>query len=82
MTSSKILFFSSSTCGPCRLAKNQLTEQLIKELNVEIVADDNWESFVVHEVQSVPTFIKINLENNEEISRQSGFKSIEDLRNL
>ena len=78
----KILFFSSSTCGPCCLAKNQLTEQTIKELNVEIVTDNDWETFVIHEVQSVPTFIKINLESNEEINRVVGFKSIEELRSL
>lgn len=78
----KILFFSSSTCGPCKLAKTQLTGQTIKELNIVILSDDNWEEFVIHEVQSVPTFIKINLENNEEISRLSGFKNIEDLKSL
>tara|TARA_Y100000592_G_C5441170_1_gene303473 strand:- start:534 stop:794 length:261 start_codon:yes stop_codon:yes gene_type:complete len=86
MKQTKILFFSSSTCGPCRLAKSRLTEQEIEELNIEILSDEDWESFVFYEVQTVPTFLKINLENNEVINRQAGFSNVErlaeDLRSL
>ena len=78
----KILFFSSSTCGPCNLAKSKLNEEIIKELNIEILSDSEWEAFVIHEVKSVPTFIKINTESNKEVNRVVGFKNIEDLRRL
>lgn len=82
MKKTKILFFSSKSCAPCNLAKSQLTEQIINELNIEILDSSSWEEFVTYEVQSVPTFIKINLENNEEVSRLNGYKNIEDLRTL
>lgn len=82
MKKTKILFFSSKSCAPCNLAKSQLTEQIINELNIEMLDNSSWEEFVTHEVQSVPTFIKINLENNEEISRLNGYKNIEDIRTL
>jgi|APSaa5957512535_1039671.scaffolds.fasta_scaffold464395_2 hypothetical protein len=79
MRKTKILFFSSSTCGPCRLAKSKLTEQEINELNIEILSDEDWESFVIHEVQTVPTFVKIDSVNKEEINRQTGFGRVENL---
>lgn len=79
MKQTKILFFSSSTCGPCRLAKSKLTEQEINELNIEILSDEDWESFVIYEVQTVPTFLKINLESKEVINRKAGFSRVENL---
>lgn len=82
MNKTKIMFFSSSSCGPCSIAKKQMNNDVIKELNIEVVDENDWNAFVIHEVKSVPTFIKINLENNEELNRKSGYKNIEELRSL
>jgi len=77
---SKILFFSSTTCGPCRLAKKQLTEEVKRELNIHIFTDEDWTDFTNYKITSVPTFIKIV--DGKEVSRKIGFKNIEELRNL
>jgi len=77
---SKILLFSSATCGPCRLAKKQITEEIKQELNIEILTDEDWTDFANHKITSVPTFIKIV--GGKEASRKVGFKNIEELRNL
>lgn len=77
---SKILFFSSATCGPCRLAKKQLTEEVKRELNIHIFTDEDWTDFTNYKITSVPTFVKIV--DGKEVSRKIGFKNIEELRNL
>lgn len=79
-----ILFFSSSTCGPCRHAKSILTEETVKELNLNIknyTAEDNWEVFSQYQVASVPTFILVD-EESKEVNRKVGFKTIEDIKGL
>ena len=84
MTQKNILFFNSSTCGPCRLAKTQLTEAVIEDLNVDIKsfsAEDNWEMFSQYQVASVPTFIRVD-ESGNEIARKVGFKTLEDIKGL
>jgi hypothetical protein len=77
---SKILFFSSATCGPCRLAKKQLTEEIRQELNIVVLTDEDWTDFANHKITSVPTFIKVV--DGKEVSRKVGFKNIEELRSL
>jgi hypothetical protein len=58
-----------------------LSEDIIKELNISFYsAEDDFEMFVKHEVQSVPTYIKV-LEEKEE-NRSFGFKTVEELRSL
>lgn len=84
MSKKQVLFFSSSTCGPCRLAKQQLTESKLDELNIEIKnysAEIDWEDFAKYGVASVPTFISVD-ENGFEKSRKVGFKSLEDIKEL
>jgi len=84
MSKKQVLFFSSSSCGPCRSAKQQLTESVLDELNVEIrnyTAEADWEDFAKYGVASVPTFISID-ENGFEKSRKVGFKSLEDIKEL
>ena len=73
MSKKQVLFFSSSSCGPCRLAKQQLTESVLDELNLE--------DFAKYGVASVPTFISID-ENGFEKSRKVGFKSLKDIKEL
>ena len=78
---SKILFFSSSTCNPCNQVKRNLSDDIVEELNIEFLsAEDDFEKFVDHQVQAVPTFVK--LVNGKESTRTSGFKTVTDLRNL
>jgi len=75
MTNSKILFFSSNTCEPCKLVKSRLSKKMISELNIEIFSDCDWDMFVTHDVQTVPTFIKIDLKSNKETNRLVGYKN-------
>ena len=80
---SKILFFSSPWWGPCSSIKKILTEDLLKELSIEIIdiaKDENLSLVTKHKVMNVPTFIKI--EGDKETSRKIGSMSINDLRNL
>lgn len=80
----KILFFSSSSCGPCNLAKKQLSEDVINDLGITIVnvsAENDFEMFAKFQVASVPTFISVD-ENDIEIKRKIGFKSIQDIKEL
>ena len=84
MSKKQVLFFSSSSCGPCKSAKQQLTESVLNELNIEIrnyTAEADWEDFAKYGVASVPTFISID-ENGFEKSRKVGFKSLEDIKEL
>lgn len=84
MIHKNILFFSSSTCGPCRLAKSLLTENVIEELKLNITnftAEDDWEMFSKHKVASVPTFVRVDSDGNE-IARKVGFKTLEDVKGL
>ena len=84
MLKKQILFYSSSSCGPCRMAKQQLTEEKLNELNVEITnysAEVDWETFAKFNVASVPTFISLD-DNGEEKIRKVGFKSLEDIKEL
>lgn len=78
-----ILFFNSTSCGPCRLAKSQLTEEFIKELDVDIVsvkAESDFDTFTKYKVASVPTFVLV--ENDHELARKIGFKSKSDIVTL
>lgn len=77
----KILFFSSSTCGPCKVMKSYMTEELIDTYNIKILsAEKDFDDFIQHKVQSVPTLIK--LEENKETKRLVGFKTLEEIKGL
>ena len=77
--STKILFFSSPWCGPCRTMKSLLNEEIKKELNLEMIdISENIEKSTEFEVMNVPTFIR--LENDNEVSRKIGSMTIESLR--
>ena len=78
---SKILFFSSPWCGPCKQIKNRLNEENIKELNIEIIdISEDMDFATKHEITVVPTFVKIV--DGKEVSRKSGSVSIEGLKSL
>ena len=55
-----ILFFSASWCGPCKVIKQYLTEEVMEELNItKVDISDDISLATKHFVSSVPTFVKI-----------------------
>lgn len=79
--SNEILFFSSKACGPCRNVKKQLSEDLVKELNVRMLdAEEDTDLFIEYKVMGVPTFVK--LEDGKETNRKSGYRTIKELKEL
>ena len=78
---SKILFFSAPWCGPCSGIKSRLTDEVIKDLNLEIIdISTQMHDATKYQVMNVPTFIK--LVNDKEVNRKLGAISINDLKNL
>jgi len=78
----KILFFSSTSCGPCNAMKRIINDDLVKELNIEFKdIQENIEDAIKYQVAAVPTFVKVDEEGNKQASR-SGILKIEDLRTL
>ena len=75
----KLVCYSATWCGPCKIFKPTL-EKLIKEgLNIKIInLDDNQKAAIADNVQAVPTFILY--EDGVEIGRVSGLPSEEDVR--
>ena len=77
----EILFFSTKACVPCTSVKQQLNERIIQELNIRMIdAEDDTDTFIEYRVMGVPTFIK--LVNGIETNRESGHKTIQELREL
>ena len=69
----KLLVFSSTTCGPCRMMA-PIIEAVTKELGVEYTKIMNHErphDFVQFEVKAVPTLIVVDDDGNE-IRRKTG----------
>jgi len=78
-----ILFFSSTSCGPCRLAKSLITENFLQENNIElkhVLAEENFAEFATWQVANVPTFILTK--EGKELKRKVGFKSLQDIKDL
>jgi len=74
----KILRFTASWCGPCKmLAKN--LEQVNLNLPIEVVdIDVHNEMAVEYSIRGVPTLVMI--EDNKEIKRIVGLKSTTELK--
>lgn len=78
----KILFFSSISCGPCNAMKRIINDDLVKELSIEFKdIQENIEDAIKYQVASVPTFVKVDEKGNKQTSK-SGMLKIEDLRLL
>lgn len=76
---SKILFFSGKFCGPCRAVKQQLTDEFIKENNIEIVdIEEKLDLSILFKVMNVPTFIKVD-DDGKEIKRHIGSIKLQEL---
>ena len=79
--STEILFFSSKSCGPCRIIKQNLNENIKQELSIKMLdAEEDIDMFIEHKVMAVPTFIK--LVNGVETNRKSGNRTIQELKEL
>ena len=79
--SSKILFFSAPWCGPCKLVKNALTDDVRKRLNiVEIDVSKSPKKSAEYQILGVPTFVKF--EEEKEVFRKVGVMTIEELESL
>jgi thioredoxin 1 len=77
----EILFFSAPWCGPCKMMKSALSEDLMSELNIRVIdIAADMELATEYQVMNVPTFVK--LVDNQEVSRKVGTTTIEKLRNL
>ena len=75
----KIYFFSGKFCGPCRMTKSRLTEEFIKENNIHIIdIEENTELAIKFKVMNVPTFVKVDNQDNE-ISRKLGAMSPQEI---
>jgi thioredoxin 1 len=71
---SKVLYFSAEWCNPCKAMKPIIEKFEEDHSDVQIIridADDQLELVKNHSVQSIPTFILIN-ENEEEVKRHRG----------
>lgn len=78
-----ILFFNSSSCGPCKLAKSQLSDTFLQENDINLIsisAENDFTSFAKWKVASVPTFIYIK--DDTELKRNVGFKTLQDIKDL
>jgi thioredoxin 1 len=55
----RLLYFSSKTCGPCRMLAPKM-EELAKEIPVEkIDVDEDSETAAKYDIQSIPTVIVV-----------------------
>lgn len=71
---SKVLYFSAEWCNPCKAMKPIIEKFEEDHSDVQIIridADNQIELVKKHSVQSIPTFILLN-ENEEEVNRHRG----------
>jgi thiol-disulfide isomerase/thioredoxin len=73
----KIYFFSGKFCGPCRMIKNRLKENNIHIIDIE----ENTELAIKFKVMNVPTFVKVDNQDNE-ISKKIGAMSPQEILNF
>ena len=79
----EILFFSAPWCGPCSQMKSLLKESNLEDVQIKMIdisEKDSLDFAIKYEVTSVPLFVK--LVDNKEVSRKSGFMTINDLKTL
>ncbi len=75
----KLICYSATWCGPCKMFKPTL-EKLIKEgMEIEIIdVDENQEEAVAKDISDVPTFILYD--DGVEEGRASGLPTEADVR--
>lgn len=75
----KLMYFTASWCGPCKMVK-PIVQKLIDEgLNIEkIDLDQNEDKARTYGIAAVPTFVLFD--GDEEIGRVSGLPTEDDIR--
>ena len=77
----KVLKFSASWCGPCKMLAKMLEDVKVETPIVEIDIDNNNEMAVKHGVRSVPMCILIDDSGNE-VSRKAGVMTESEFKTL
>lgn len=78
----RILYFTASWCGPCKMMAPTITEAMSSGMNItKIDVDNDQEMSVKYSVRSVPTMILVN-ENGEEKNRVVGLQTLTALKDF
>jgi len=76
----KILYFSASWCGPCKMLA-PIMESLSGQINYEkIDVDNNQDLSIQYGVRNIPTLILV--ENGEAVGRLTGLQQKEAILNF
>ena len=76
----KILYFSASWCGPCKML-GPIMESLSGQINYEkIDVDNNQDLSIQYGVRNIPTLILV--ENGEAVGRLTGLQQKETILNF
>ena len=78
----KILYFTASWCGPCKMMASTVTEDIGGGMNItKIDVDEDQDMSIKYNVRSVPTMVLVN-QNNEEVNRVVGLQTLTALKDF
>ena len=78
----KILYFTASWCGPCKMMASTVTEAIGVGMNItKIDVDEDQDMSIKYNVRSVPTMVLVN-QNNEEVNRVVGLQTLTALKDF
>ena len=75
----RVLKFSASWCGPCKMLSRNLEDVNTDIIVEEIDIDEKQDIAIEYGVRGVPTMIM--LDENTEVKRLVGMQSLKDLEN-
>ena len=78
----KILYFTASWCGPCKMMASTVTEAIGGGMNItKIDVDEDQDMSTKYNVRSVPTMVLVN-QNNEVVNRVVGLQTLTALKDF
>ena len=78
----RILYFTASWCGPCKMMASTVTEAIGGGMNItKIDVDEDQDMSIKYNVRSVPTMVLVN-QNNEEVNRVVGLQTLTALKDF
>ena len=78
----RILYFTASWCGPCKMMASTITEAIGGGMNItKIDVDEDQDMSIKYNVRSVPTMVLVN-QNNEEVNRVVGLQTLTALKDF